>query len=92
MSEEEPLSDDALQRAEREILDLNGSPVVDGERASNPTRIERIVERAGYETVVKDTTSFLFNSFSTAITGLFAAVLGGRGVAQLPPPPSDDHD
>ena len=42
----------------------------------NHERIERIADRAMLENVMKDTTTFVFMSFGTAIHGLVGAAFG----------------
>jgi len=42
----------------------------------NYERIDRITDRAIFENVVKETTSFVFISFSEAITGFCAVFFG----------------
>jgi len=39
-------------------------------------RIERIADRAMFENIMKDTTTFAFMSFGTAIHGLMGAAFG----------------
>lgn len=84
MNDQDLITDEEFDRVEKELEELIGAPAKSHE--VNPKRIERIIERVSYETVVKDTTSFLFNSFSSAMVGVLSAVMGGQGVAQLPPP------
>lgn len=42
----------------------------------NERRVQQITERAVAETIVKESTSFVFLGFSTALEGLFAALFG----------------
>jgi len=49
-------------------------------KITNYDRVERIVDRAVFQNVVKDTTSFLFKGFGAAITGLSSAALGSVGM------------
>jgi len=43
-------------------------------------RIDRIVEKAMHEAVIKDTTSFVFLSFTTALAAIGTSLIGGRPV------------
>lgn len=45
----------------------------------SPERIDRIVDRAQFEGVMKDSASFLFESFGTTLTGLVRAFFGATG-------------
>ncbi len=46
-------------------------------------RIDRIVERAHFENIAKESTSFIFSSFSTVITSFMATAFGSV--------PKNDH-
>lgn len=46
------------------------------EAVVNYERIERIADRAMFENIMKDTTTFAFMSFGAAIHGLVGAVFG----------------
>ena len=70
------ISDEEFDRTERELEELFGFRKVEFAPEVDSKRIDRIVEKAMYEAVVKDTTSFVFNSFGSAIFGLAGAVLG----------------
>lgn len=43
----------------------------------NERRIEEITKRAISETVMKESTSFLFLGFSAALSGIFCSLFGG---------------
>ncbi len=69
------ISDEDYQNREEEIGQLFAQePRPDP--ADDVRRINRIVERALFENVVKDTTSFIFSSFGSALGGLTGAVIG----------------
>jgi len=53
------------------------------ETRPNPQRIEKIINKALYETVLKDTTSFVFNSFGSVIVSLTGAVFGARNTNEI---------
>lgn len=42
----------------------------------NPQRVSQIVEKALHETIIADTTSFLFKAIPSAITGLYSVASG----------------
>ena len=43
----------------------------------NERRVEEITQRAISETIMKESTSFLFLGFTSALSGIFAALFGG---------------
>jgi hypothetical protein len=45
----------------------------------NERRVEEITQRAISETIVKDSSSFLFLGFAAALTGFFCAFFGSVG-------------
>ncbi|MEM7387960.1 MAG: hypothetical protein AAF514_23745 [Verrucomicrobiota bacterium] len=48
----------------------------------SPERIDRIVNRAQFEGVMKDSASFLFESFGVTLTGLVRAFFGVAGKSE----------
>ena len=74
------ISDEDFEHDEKEIGELFARETPPPGPADE-RRIDRIVERALFENVVKDTTSFLFTSFSSALGGLTGAM-----AAALPKP------
>jgi len=63
---------------------------VEAEReAASEARIRRIIEAARYEVVLKDTTSFLFNTFGAGIDGLAKAAFGALDPATRKGTPID---
>ena len=45
----------------------------------NERRVEEITQRAISETIMKESTSFLFVGFTSALSGIFSALFGGVG-------------
>lgn len=78
------INDEELYKNDAEMTELF-LPMTQSDRLStpNPQRIEKIIDKALYETVVKDTTSFVFNSFGQAIASLTGAVLGARPTSSI---------
>lgn len=62
--------DQLFREAKAEALELGAKEGVPDEE-----RIERIVEKAQHEAVIRDTTTFLFRSFAPALGELFGALL-----------------
>ena len=51
------------------------------EAPPNERRVEEITQRAISETIIKESSSFLFLGFSSALSALFATIFGGvKGV------------
>lgn len=78
------INDEELYKNDAEVTELF-LPVTQSNRLSapNPQRIEKIIDKALYETVIKDTTSFVFNSFGQAIFSLAGAVLGAQPTSAI---------
>jgi len=77
------ISDEDLYKREAEMAELFlPTREVSEMTRPNPQRIEKIIDKALYESVIKDTTSFVFNSFGSAIVSLTGAVLGARNANQ----------
>ena len=86
--EPESISDEALRQQEELVGPLmsgpdapgEGEPVEGaaggGERAASDARAERIVERAKYQAVLRDTGQFLFVSLGAALAGLLNGLTG----------------
>ncbi len=70
------INDQTYQVEEAKINDLFQKAGWHVERQINYERIERIADRAMFENITKDTTTFVFMSFGTAIHGLVGATFG----------------
>ena len=70
------LNDQTYQIEEAKISALFKEAGWDVELQVNNERIERIADRAMFENFAKDTTTFVFMSFGTAIRGLVGASFG----------------
>ena len=78
------INDQTYQIEEAKINDLFQKAGWHVELQVNNERIERIADRAMFENITKDTTTFVFMSFGTAIHGLvgasFGCVIGGAEI------------
>ena len=78
------INDQTYQVEEAKINDLFKQAGWDVELQANYERIERIADRAMFENITKDTTTFVFMSFGTAVHGLigasFGCVIGGEKI------------
>ena len=70
------INDQTYQVEEAKISELFRQAGWAVELQSNPERIERIADRAMLENITKDTTTFIFLSFGSAIHGLVGASFG----------------
>ena len=78
------INDQTYQVEEAKINELFKQAGWSVELQSNPERIERIADRAMLENIAKDTTTFIFLSFGSALHGLvgasFGCVIGGQDI------------
>lgn len=78
------INDQTYQIEEAKIKDLFQKAGWSVDLQVNNERIERIADRAMFENISKDTTTFIFMSFGTAISGLvgasFGCVIGGEEI------------
>lgn len=78
------INDQTYQIEEAKIKDLFQKAGWSVDLQVNNERIERIADRAMFENISKDTTTFVFMSFGTAISGLvsasFGCVIGGEEI------------
>ena len=78
------INDQTYQVEEAKISELFQQAGWAVELQSNAERIERIADRAMLENITKDTTTFIFLSFGSAINGIvgasFGCVTGAEGV------------
>ena len=84
------ISDENYDREEMEIRKIfEGTGPAREPEAQSEKRINRIVERAHFESVLKDTTSFVFTSFGSGLAELTGALFG----AMTPPgPPGEEEE
>ena len=78
------ITDQTYQAEEAKINDLFKQARWNVVKQVNYERIERIADQAMLENIMKDTTTFAFMSFGTAIHGLvgaaFGCIIGGDNV------------
>ena len=78
------INDETYQVEEAKISELFQQAGWTVQLQTNFERIERIADRAMLENITKDTTTFIFLSFGTAIHGLvgatFGCITGAEGV------------
>lgn len=70
------INDQTYQVEEAKIKDLFQQAGWHVELEVNSERIERIADRAMLENITKDTTTFIFMSFGTAINSIVGATFG----------------
>ena len=70
------ITEQTFQQEEAKIRTLFQQAGWAVEQQPDYERIERIADRAMFENVMKDTTSFVFMSFGSAIHGLVGAAFG----------------
>ncbi len=70
------INDQTYQVEEAKIKDLFKQAGWEVELQTNHERIERIADRAMFENITKDTTTFVIMSFGIAIHGLVGASFG----------------
>ena len=75
------ISDDELEAKEAEVGELFGFVEERPQKAAQPTedderRIEQILVRVRVEALMKDTASFVFNSFGATMSGVLRAMFG----------------
>jgi len=78
------ITDQTYQAEEAKINDLFKQAGWDVVKQVNYERIERIADQAMLQNIMKDTTTFVFMSFGTALNGLvgatFGCIVGGENI------------
>jgi|GEM_PF-2270645 len=69
------ITDEELEASVAELESLAGLQPMEPPQ-SDDQRVERIVEMALYQAVMKDSVSFVFHSFTTALAGIGTGLLG----------------
>ena len=70
------ITDEELEASVAEIELLAGLGSEPMKSPPDDSRVDRIVEMAMYQAVMKDSISFVFKGFATALSGMGTGVLG----------------
>lgn len=73
------ITDEELEASLAEMEILAGIEPEAPAPPENTERVDRIVEKALYQAVMKDSISFVFHGFSTALAGISTGLLGISG-------------